>query len=160
MLVLTRMRKYLQRWIAWFKNDPDFPDKCDICGLRDRYSGQATDNAILKAGKLEPYGITKSYRRNIHAELGDSDSEEFTFFCALSNNKYWNRKFRKCPDWQLQIGGRLTLSDYITIHHSRHNTRIAIWLAIFAFILTTTVIIISLKKVQNAHTHKKSRRKH
>ncbi len=140
------MRKYLLKRIHRFKkrNDPDFPNKCDICGLRDNYTDQGTDAAILKAGELELCGITKRYRRSIHATLGGSYERNSTFFCVLSNNKYWNQPFKKCPDWQLHIGTKLTLSDYISIHHSRHNTRIAVRLAIFASLLTIITIIIML----------------
>jgi hypothetical protein len=140
------MRKYLQKRIKLFKSygNPDFPNKCDICGLMAGYIDQSTDDAILKTGELESCGITKNYLRNIHASGGGSNKGNSTFFCVLSNNKYWNRPFKKCPDWQLRISDKLTLSDYISIHHSRHNTRIAKWLAGLASFLTIIVIILMI----------------
>lgn len=57
---------------------------------------------------------------------------------------YWNQRYKKCPDWQLCIGDKLLLSDYLSIHHSRNNTRIAVRLGILAAGLTFISILVSL----------------
>ncbi len=142
------MREYVRKRIHRFskRKAPDFPNKCDICGLRAKYvdQDQDIDTAILKAGELQKCGLAKNYPREMHVTIGGSDDEGHTYFCVLSNIKYWNKRFKKCPDWQLRIGNKLSLSDYLSIHHSRNNTRIALKLGVLAAILTAVGIIASL----------------
>lgn len=142
------MFKYVKQTIHRFsrRNDPDFPNKCDICGLRAQYpsTDKGTDERILKAGELQQCGLATSYSRNIHISVGAVDKIDFTFFCALSNIKYWNKPFKKCPDWQLHLGNQLTLSDHLAVHHSKNNTRIAIKLGILASLLTILGISVGL----------------
>ncbi len=142
------MLKYLMQMNLRFKNrkTTDFPNKCGICGLREKYldHDKNIDEAILKAGNLQKFGLTKNFPREMHLTIGGSSNEGHTYFCVLSNTKYWNKPFKKCPYWQLRIGDKLSLSDYLSIHHSNNNTRIAVKLSILAAVLTVISIIASL----------------
>ena len=142
------MLQYYKKRIKRFRRrkDKNFPNKCEICGLRASYASTDSqiDKEILKAAELQRCGLTTSYSRNINVSVGGSEKQDLTHFCALSNIKYWNQSFKKCPDWQLLIGKKLSLSDYLSIHHSRNNTRIAIRLGILAIGLTIIGIFVSL----------------
>jgi hypothetical protein len=139
------MLKYFKQRVQRFRRrkDRSFPNKCDICGLRAKYpkTDKSTDASIKKANELQSCGLASSFPRNIHFNVGSMTDESYTYFCALSNLKYWNKPFKKCPDWQLQLGSQITLSDHLAIHHSRNNTRIAIWLGVVASVLTLFSII-------------------
>ena len=135
------------------RTSPDFPNKCDICGLRVKYgtADKETETALLTAAKLAEAGLAIYPPRNINVSVGSSHD---TYFCVLANVKYWNQKTRKCPDWQLKLPEPgLTLSDYLSIHHSRNNTRIAIRLGFLAAILTLIGIVISYCSAPNNSLH-------
>jgi hypothetical protein len=141
--MLQFFKKRIERYRN--RNDRNFPNKCDICGLRVSYTNtdNQLDDVILTAGRLQRCGLAISYPRNINVSFGGSGNEDITHFCALSNIKYWNKPFKKCPDWQLRLDKVLSLSDYLAIHHSKNNTRIAIRLSILAAILTIIGILVS-----------------
>ncbi|MDB4521967.1 hypothetical protein N9100_00970 [Gammaproteobacteria bacterium] len=150
-----------QRWL-WFKhrNDDDYPDKCEVCGLRVSYPHTDTDADTLfnQVSDLRHVGVVK-YPSRVQ-EMGVSpDRVYYTHFCALSHNKYWgpHNKRRICPDWQLKIpGDEMSLPDYISVHHSRVNTRLALRLGVLALILTLTGILVSIylsnRSYERGHT--------
>ena len=142
------MLSYVKKRILRFRRrkDPDFPNKCDICGLRAKYveEDRDIDAAILIANDLQKCGLSKNYPRAIHLTLGGSDDAGHTYFCSLSKLKYWNKPFKRCPDWQLNISNKLTLSDHLAIHHSMNNTKIAFRLGILASLLTVLSVVVGI----------------
>lgn len=114
------------------RDDPRFPNKCDTCGLRVEYlgDGSGAEQTLLEVAKLSKFGLARYPPRVMDVGGGNPGT---TYFCALAHTKYWVRKDKRCPDWQLRIPhARITLADYMSIHHSRTNARIAKWVGAVA----------------------------
>jgi len=125
----------------------DLPNKCVICGLRIKYRNDDDEakGVLKKAEVLAEVGLAVSPPKNTHVTPGGVPEVNVTYFCALSNIKYWNQKQKNCPDFQLKLpDSSLTLSDYLAVHHSRNNSRIAFKLGIVAAVITIIVIIVSI----------------
>lgn len=128
------------------KNPKDFPNQCDLCGLRVQFKNDNIHaNSIIEKGHiLKKVNFANPPLRVIHSAPYGPPEANVTYFCALAKTKYWNQKFKKCPDFQLKLpSSELSLSDYLAIHHSRNNSRIAFYLGILASILTLIGIIVT-----------------
>ena len=129
--------------------DGKIPDKCTLCGLRAQFTAVEAkelklDNDFNTARQLYNTGIVKDkFTREINMSNGPA-AKDFTYYCAISQFKYWKSPKKRCPYWQFRRGTQLTLSDYLSIHHTKTNTKIAKRLGLFGIILTLINIAISV----------------
>ncbi len=104
------------------------PDKCSLCGLRVSYSQntEKIDSMLSDVGKLYHRGIVNIiFVRKMNVSVGGDGRNDITYYCALSNRRYWHKPNNSCPDWQFKGSARLSLSDHLAIHHTIVNNRIA-----------------------------------
>jgi len=121
------------------KDMDSIPDKCDTCAFKIEYDGrdQQISKIFIELSTLRDYGFSDYLNRTM---TPGKDS-----FCALGNNKYWgtDNKNKKCPDRQIEIPGtRMNLSDYLSIHHTKVNTRISNRITIVAIIASIILGIV------------------
>lgn len=119
------------------RNDPKFPDKCETCGLRVEYIDARYDSVTSKVSELQRLGLARYPPRKVYLS---NVADEPTCFCALGHIRNWGKKELKCPDWQMKLPDSvLTLSDHLSIHHTRASTRQATRLQIIAIVLTVVI---------------------
>ena len=109
-------------------NREKLPDKCSLCGLRVSYSEniEKTDSMFSDVRKLYDRGIVNIiYVRELNVTAGGDGRNDITYYCALSNRRYWHKPNKSCPYWQFKGSAGLSLSDHIAIHHTIVNNRIA-----------------------------------
>jgi hypothetical protein len=135
--------KSLMKWIQR-RRARELPNKCQACGLRVEYLATdfETERIVLSVAELERFGLATYPRRNIVAVIG-GPGPNYTSFCAVANIRCWQKNNKFCPDWQLKLPGG-TLSDYLSIHHSRASSRVASRIGWFALVVGIVGVITSV----------------
>jgi len=115
-----------------------FPDKCDTCAFKVEYSRDfsSIDADFQQLAELSRVGLSDRPFRLVNVGGSEPDS-----YCALGMNRCWGgkKKYRKCPCRQRRLPD-VNLSDALSIHHSRVNTRLALRLGILGICLTLAAI--------------------
>ncbi len=124
------------------RKDSSLPNKCDLCGLKIHLPEQSLkdseDNEQLFKNLRELqrlHIINQGFPRTIAVGSGPNYVE----YCAV-NSRQWNSRNKKCPYFQLK-NYKTTLSDYLSIHHSIRNKRIAIWVGIIGVVIAAIAML-------------------
>ena len=139
-----KLGKYFQSRYERYRRlaESKLPDKCDTCGLRVEYVDTNYDSVTAKVSELQQLGLARYPPRKVTLS---TIADEPTCFCAIGHVRYWVKKELKCPDWQMKLPGAvMTLSDYLSIHHTRISTRQATRLQIIAIVLTVVIATVGI----------------
>jgi len=100
----------------------------------------------MRAAELDHVaGLVVCPSRKMPASMNSDMDENVAYFCVLGHKKYWRKKHKKCPDWQLSIpSSRLRLGDNLGVHYARLNARIANRLTVLAIVVAVVGFVVSV----------------
>ena len=121
-------------------------DKCQLCGLRCSYPSYARDqdNRVNQAQRLYDTGIVKTkILRDIHMTIG-KNCQDYIYYCAVGNHRYWKKPLKKCPDWLFLADTLLTINDYIALYQAKKLAKTSHLIGVFSLAFTVLGILIGL----------------
>lgn len=143
---MLNLHKYYNQYR--YRHRGDLSDKCRICALCHKYhlDDKETDENVKRAAELDhEAGLVVYPSRKMPVSMNPDTDENVAYFCVLGHKKYWRKKHKKCPDWQLSIpSSDLRLGDHLGVHYSRVNARVANRLTILTIVVAVVGIVVSV----------------